>query len=329
MDEIKDNEIRLLSGDLSQLRNQPSGRLVPEPTPKQDPKRKWWWVLLCVLACIGILTGVLIAVLHSDDTPDDLEESVYDPVPSSPAVPSHALRGWFEQCEQQSLRYAYRTYFATDSVQHTDTIVTARRYTALKDTAINDIPLRIFFPLNTTPRLTVGYGVQRDTANLILFFQAADVRADNGKIVGAFVLHGKPLSYGLSKRGYCAIIDGGVTVGVADNSPLFEQATTCGGDFFRQYPLVDNGQLVENDLKTKSIRRGLCEMEGRIVVVESGTEESLHDFSQALIDLGVDNAIYLIGGTVSQGYCRLSDGSHLKFGMWDARKYKHASFLVW
>lgn len=329
MDEIKDNEIRLLSGDLSQLRNRPSQASVPEPTPKQDPKRRWWVVVLCVLATIAILTGVLIAVCHSDSAPDDLEESVYDPVLLPSEVPSHALREWFEQCEQQSLNYTYRTSLGADSVPHTDTIVTALRYTVLKDTAINDIPLRIFFPLNATPRLTIGYGLQHDTARHILFFQAADVRADNGKIVGAFVLHGKPLSFGLSKRGYCAIIDGQVTVGVADNSPLFEQATTCGGDFFRQYPLVDNGQLVENELKTKSIRRGLCEMDGRVVVVESGTVESLHDFSQALVDLGVTNAIYLIGGTSSQGYCRLSDGSHLKFGMWDARKHKNASFIVW
>lgn len=31
-----------------------------------------------------------------------------------------------------------------------------------------------------------------------------------------------------------------------DNSPLFEAATEKGGYFFRQYPLVDNGVLVDN-----------------------------------------------------------------------------------
>lgn len=44
---------------------------------------------------------------------------------------------------------------------------------------------------------------------------------------------------------YCGVIDGKLTVGVADNSPLFEEATEKGGYFFRQYPLVDNGVLVE------------------------------------------------------------------------------------
>lgn len=96
---------------------------------------------------------------------------------------------------------------------------------------MDTIPLRIYLPLNATPHIEVGYQAVRDTARYILFFQAADVRADNGKIVGAFVRQGKPLSWGLSKQGYCAIIEGEVTIGVAANSPLFEEATERGGDF--------------------------------------------------------------------------------------------------
>lgn len=70
--------------------------------------------------------------------------------------------------------------------------------------------------------------------SIILATQAADVRADNGKIVGAFVVKGKPYSWGLS------------------NSPLFEEATEKGGYFFRQYPLVDKGVLVGNEPKGNS-----------------------------------------------------------------------------
>ena len=88
---------------------------------------------------------------------------------------------------------------------------------------------------------------------------ASGIRADNDKIVGAFVVKGKPYSWGLSKEGYCGIIDGRLTVGVADNSPLFEEATEKEGYFFRQYPLVDNGVLVENEPKGKSIRKALCD----------------------------------------------------------------------
>ena len=188
--------------------------------------------------------------------------------------------------------------------------------------------MRLYVPLNTTPRLEVGYKCIDDTTHNLLLFQAADVRADNKKIVGAFVLRGKPLSWGLSKKGYCSIIGDKVTVGVADNSPLFEQATEVGGYFFRQYPLVSNGQLVENELKSQSTRRGLCELEGKVVVVETFTPESLHDFAQALVDIGTTNAIYLVGSSAI-GWHRTIDGHGVASGQWEPRIYKNVSFIVW
>ena len=166
----------------------------------------------------------------------------------------------------------------------------ASGFTELQDMVINDIPIRVYIPHNADMSLHIGK-MDKNDESVIFTAQAADIRADNGGIVGAFVLNGEPKAWGLSKRGYCASIDGVVTVGVADNSPLFEQATERGGHFFRQYPLVDNGTLVENELRGKSIRRAICDRYGEIFMVETGTAESFHDFAQALVDLGVDNAI--------------------------------------
>ena len=115
----------------------------------------------------------------------------------------------------------------------------AKGFTEIRDTLINDIPLRIYIPHNAEMSLHIGRMNQQDTS-VIYTAQAADVRADNGGIVGAFVLKGTPRAWGLSKKGFCASIDGVVTVGVAENSPLFEEATEKEGYFFRQYPLVDN-----------------------------------------------------------------------------------------
>ena len=207
-----------------------------------------------------------------------------------------------------------------------DTLKT--RGTLVYNTTINKIALRLMRPINATPHLELGYNCLRDTADIVLMWRAADVRADNGKIVGAFVLQGTPISWGLSKRGYCAIIDGEITVGVADNSPLFEEATEREGDFFRQYPLVDNGQLVDNELKTKSIRRALCEIGGCVLVAESATPVSMHDFAQALVDMGATNAIYLVGGNVI-GWCVDTDGIRHASGDWTEQLYKNISFIVW
>ena len=269
-----------------------------KPTQKQFP---WGWVVVGVVLVVCL--GVILWWQYSKTNAEQESVGVFEQ--EQPVVQTYPLTEWFA---------------SVDSITAVGTVTT--------DITINDIPLRVYLPLNSVPHLEVGYGVTKKCQNSILFFQAADVRADNGKIVGAFVLQGKPLSWGLSKRGFCAILDGNVSIGVADNSPLFEKATEEEGDFFRQYPLVDNGRLVENELKNKSIRRALCEINAHIVVVETQSVESMHDFSQALVDLGVQNAIYLVGSS-AMGWSMDIHGNGTKMGLWDPRKIKNISFIVW
>ena len=273
-------------------------RIIGDSAPAPR-KRYGWLVLIGVLLAIAV-DMVLLFTLRTNHSAEEgiFEQSIQQSVP-------HPLRGWLG---------------SLDSIS-TQCVVT-------KDTTVNDIPMRLYVPLNVTPRLEVGYKCIDDTTRNLLLFQAADIRADNKKIVGAFVLRGKPLSWGLSKKGYCSIIGDEVTIGVADNSPLFEQATEVGGYFFRQYPLVSNETLVENELKSQSTRRGLCELEGKVVVVETFTPESLHDFSQALVDIGTTNAIYLVG-SAAIGWHRTIDGRGIASGQWEPRVYKNVSFIVW
>ena len=188
--------------------------------------------------------------------------------------------------------------------------------------------MRLYLPHHVSMSLQLGTIDRKD--NTILFAtQAADVRAENGGIVGAFVLEGEPKAWGLSKNGYCAIINDTVRVGVANNSPLFEEATEKGGYFFRQFPLVDNGMLVENEQKGKSVRRALCDRNGEIFTIETLSAESFHDFAQALVDLGVDNAIYLVGSN-AYGCATDADGLRHEFGnpQPPKKKWKNISYLV-
>lgn len=200
-------------------------------------------------------------------------------------------------------------------------------FVEIQDTTINDIPLRIYIPHNALASLQVGM-LNTNDHDIIFAAQAADIRRDNKKIVGAFVLAGEPLAWGLSKSGYCAIINNQITVGVADNSPLFEEATEKKGCFFRQYPLVNNGILVENEPKNKSIRRALCDRNGEIMVVESQSKESLHDFAQALVDLEMSNAIYLVGSS-SYGWATDTNGNRVEFGVNNSRLPKNTNFIIW
>lgn len=284
-------------------------RIIGE-TEVQKPKSKQqrWWLLAAALVLLFVI--VLIWIITNNRTQPDTEPSYFEPAPETNLL--------------EAQRSVIRLGREVDSL--------AQGFTEIRDTMINDIPLRIYIPHNAEMSLHIGKINKADTT-IIYTAQAADIRADNGKIVGAFVLKGEPRAWGLSKKGYCASIDGKVTVGVADNSPLFEEATEKGGYFFRQYPLVKDGVLVENEPKNKSIRRAICDRQGEIFMIESGTAESFHDFAQALVDLGCDQAIYLVG---SSAYGWAVDEHRIRHEFGDENYYtsrrrmpRNTSYIVW
>ena len=105
------------------------------------------------------------------------------------------------------------------------------------------------------------------------------------------------------------------------------------GYFFRQYPLVKDGLVIDNEPKGKSIRRAICDRQGEIFMVETGTTESFHDFAQALADLGVDQAVYIVGSS-AYGWAVDEAGTTHEFGEdnYDTgrrRMPKNTSYIVW
>lgn len=284
-------------------------RIIGEGGNKNPLPHKVWVIILSILglALIGI---TILFILHQKGK--ELEElkapepALFEPV----SEPKPTQNEWIGQ--------------PNDSL--------VQSYTEIKDTLINDIPIKIFIPHNAEMILHIGR-INKNEKDVIYVAQAADVRADNGDIVGAFVLKGEPHSWGLSKKGYCASINGKVSVGVAENSPLFEKATEEEGYFFRQYPLVSNGQVIDNEPKGKSIRRAICDRQGEIFMVETGTAESFHDFAQALVDLGVNQAVYLVGSS-AYGWAVDENGRIFEFGEKNnfkgRRKMpKNTNYIVW
>lgn len=292
---IKDDEIRIIGSD----------------RPPQDDRhqsRKTERIIVLTLTVLAVLlTITLIVFLVGKDRSDADEPGLFESGDSLNVV---------KPDERECIK-PFGDYSDT----------TGLSYTELIQKTINDIPLSIYIPHNATPELCLKAPNHKDK-NIILATQAADIRRDNKKIVGAFVLKGTPLAWGLSKKGYCSIIDGKLSIGVADNSPLFEEATEKEGYFFRQYPLVENKRLIENEPKNKSIRKALCERAGEIFVVKSETPESFHDFAQALVDLGVNNAIYLVGSS-SYGFRHDENGNVEEFSEQRVSKYKYESYILW
>lgn len=279
-------------------------RLIGQ-TPKLDTlaseKRRRNMGVAIVSAILVIGIGILAIVSWPKDVPEDPSEGLFENAPVQEAPKPFSPLG----------------------------TTTDAHYTEKLDSVINDVQLSIYIPHNAKPELTLGVPDRKDK-NIILAAQAADIRKDNRKILGAFVLNGEPLAWGLSKKGFCAIIEDKVTVGVSDNSPLFEEATEKEGYFFRQFPLVDNGTLVENDQKNKTMRKALCTRAGQLFVVVSETDESMHDFAQALVDLGVENAIYLVGSHSSFGWYIDEAGEKTLFAP-DVHRgtYKNENYIIW
>ncbi len=195
------------------------------------------------------------------------------------------------------------------------------------DTIADGHPLTLLFPENSHPVLDIGAASFNDST-VVLITQAADIRADNGKIVGAFVKEGNVISKGKSKAGFCAIIESETIVGTAINTAYFEKATETGGYFFRQYPLVVEGQAIENKPKWQSTRKALAEINGKICVILSDEKLTLTDFALTLAELGVRNAIYLVGSK-SYGFYKDADGKKTFFGHKSRRMPANANYIVW
>ena len=281
-------------------------RIIGEEENKSTLPRKLWFIVASVFVVLLVVGVIFFVVSRGEEQTELPEPALFEPVREAEPTP-HKLLG-----------------HQPDSL--------AVGYTEIRDTLINDIPIKIFIPHNAEMSLHIGR-MDKSDKSIIYAAQAADVRADNGGIVGAFVLRGEPKAWGLSKKGYCASINGKVTIGVAENTSLFEEATMNGGYFFRQYPLVKDGQVVDNEPKGKAIRRAICDRQGEIFMVETGSIESFHDFAQALADLGVDQAVYLVG-SLAYGWAVDEAGAIYEFGEDNyhtgrRRMPKNTSYIVW
>lgn len=214
---------------------------------------------------------------------------------------------------------------STETLQ--DSISSGPSYVVTGDTTINDIPLRTLTPIGGHIELYVGHSPENDK-NIILAAHAADLREDDGTPTGAFVYNGELISKGHSKYGFCAIVDGEVSIGRQIETPLFERTIEKNGSFFRQYSLITNGKLMSIPQKGKAIRRALCLKDSTLILIESMTPESYHDFSLALEDYGISEALALVGANAAVMW-RDKDGNLTKNGEKFGESYPHENYIVW
>ena len=291
-DNVRDDEVIFIGGD--------RGRNTNGNKPHKRPR--WIFTAIALLALAAVAIMLLCRESHKMEDSDEA--------------------GLFEESVE-----AMADSLMTVTTEDPDSCGVA--YSEKIDTLVRGIPLTLFIPHCAVPELSVG-APEKDKSEYVLAAQAADIRADNREILGSFVLKGDVLAQGISKKGYCAIIDGRITIGVAENTDLFDKAIETEGYFFRQYPLVDNGVPVENNLKNATIRKALCSKGGEIFIAVSQEEMTMQDFAAMLATFGVDNAIYLVGSASSYGWYIPEDGEVMEFGInVHRRSYRNESYIRW
>lgn len=209
---------------------------------------------------------------------------------------------------------------------------TEKPYVAIEDTMVADISLHRFTPVNGKPKLVVGV-MKEIPEEYVLGAMAADFGEDRGKerIAGAFVLKGEMINYSKSKYGFCAILKDSVILGNALSTEYFERSIEEQGYFFRQYPLVKDGEAVENPtVKSRSLRRSLCKMrDGTLCIIETDMAVYIEDFSKALCQYGVQDAISLVGTGAAVRWATDKDGHRYISGADEFDYPNVVNYIVW
>ena len=254
------------------------------------PKRRNPWKWIVPICIVGIVLVLSLVFIHQEEEDVDLRTFKTELKAPPPREPEPEMTSGVE-------------------------------YTAEE---VNDVYMYLFRLIDMSAEMTLDISEYKDSTECMIV-QAADIRKDNGKFVGDFVLNGKKLSSGKRKKGYCAIVDGEVNIGVSEDDEVMNRCIAQGGSFFRQFPLVVDGVMQKSTVKGKSIRRALAKKGEQLYIVETEGRESMHDFAEALQDLGITNAISLLGGEASYMHW-LQEGE--LYENYDLGKVTNRNFLV-
>lgn len=288
---INDDEIRVL------------GDNVPDKK-KRRRRFKWKHLIILIVAIVAIAAGVLMLNTQS-------EEPELQPLVEDSVMPVDTV---------------------VDSIEiHRVIAPVLKGYVLIKDTTVNNIPLKLFLPRNSEPELVMGK-VDLEDEEIVLGAMAADIGPDRRKgwiVVGGFVYKGEVISRSKSKYGFCAINKGKINLGRSLETSYFEKCVTDSGDFFRQYDLIDSARVVSHRDRRRAMRRALCERGGEFFVVETLTTERLDDFAQALKGLQIENAITLMGSSMSVRWAVDKQGRRYETGGTDQEFPDVVNYIVW
>lgn len=151
---------------------------------------------------------------------------------------------------------------------------------------------------------------------------------DRKEIIGDFIYNGDVMAESDWRAGFMAIIDGNAQIGIDRSRDIFKHVKKNGGSMFRQLALVSAGTRCDKQfiLKGKVSRCAYARnRSGELFFIETVNPETLYGFSDALVEYGFVDAVYITGGSQPDLFHRTSEGTPHGTYIDD----KQHEFIVW
>lgn len=177
--------------------------------------------------------------------------------------------------------------------------------------------LKIYYPQYSKIDLICGEIPKKSDENVIMTCAAAyTVKCEDSfshsNIIGDHVSNGSRFSGAPSKtyRGAFAFYDGAPHFAYNNWNNEFKEASSKGGCGFAQDMMIHNGKITDywRDNASSTEFRALCQIGGKIAIVDSKGIQKFGDFVDELSKLGVTEAIYLDMGNWKHSWYRDSNG---------------------
>lgn len=226
----------------------------------------------------------------------------------------------------------------SDSVHETS----RNRSSFIRDSicTIDSLELTFFIPIECTLEITNTRPGKNDS-DVVMCCAAAFTRLENDAIDGLYIIRGKVivpkvnrgLGGGITIHSTGNILDckiAGTEMGSKLDSTFIEKATRDSVYFFQQIQLVRDGLplVFRKDLSLFQ-RRAVCILNGRAVIVESGTACTLQKFADVLDAAGIDNALYLDMGSWDEGWFRSKNGVINTIGLLRTATRRQSNWIVY
>lgn len=169
--------------------------------------------------------------------------------------------------------------------------------------------------------------IEPDTADReVMFFCRCADHTKDGKYIGTLVIDGEEKNADTNRRGYCAMANGNVVIGISKSEKVKDYVTDQKGSFFRQFILLSDGEIPGKFILSGNVVR--CALgrtpDSKLYFIQTKGKATMRGFAEALREYGFIDAIYLTGGDEDYLYYRTADGQRHDIN--DVTTYPHKAW---